>query len=99
MPVPVRPNPKGWNMFGKLVVALLIMSSPALAQEAESAVEPENEVATEAKSAPFKLKKVCRPQEVVGSSIPRMICSTKRIYLKPGEEAEADNKDAQEPQS
>lgn len=86
-------------MVGKLAVAVLILASPALAQEAEPADPPEAEVAKEAESAPFKLKKVCRPQEVVGSSIPRMICSTKRIYLKPGEEADADGKDGNKPDS
>lgn len=86
-------------MLRSLAVALLVVASPALAQEAEPAAEPENEAVTDPKSAPFKLKKVCRPQEVVGSSIPRMICSTKRIYLKPGEAGQADRKGAQEPES
>lgn len=88
-------------MPGKLAIAiaLLIVTPPALAQEAGSDTQPENEAVTDPKSAPFKLKKVCRPQEVVGSSIPRMVCSTKRIYLKPGEEAQADSKGAQKPES
>lgn len=92
-------------MWGKLSIALLIAASPALAQDAPPAIaqdvppvmaqetapaEPaEGEAATGPKSLPYKMKKVCRAQEVVGSSIPRMICSSKRIYLKPGEETEA----------
>ena len=79
-------------MFGKLSVALLLVAAPAVAQEAPPPADPQaSEPAVEAKSAPFKLKKICRPQEVVGSSIPRNVCTTKRIYLKPGEETQADN--------
>jgi len=87
-------------MFGKLSVALLLLAAPAIAQEAPPpAAEPQaTEPAVEAKSAPFKLKKICRPQEVVGSSIPRNVCTTKRIYLKPGEEAQAENKTTSETQ-
>lgn len=85
-------------MIARLSVALLIVASPALAQEAEPAAPAETEAVKEVESAPFKLKKVCRPQEVVGSSIPRMVCSTKRIYLKPGEDAGA-GKEKREPQS
>lgn len=86
-------------MLRSLAIALLVVASPALGQEAEPAAEPENEAVTDPKSAPFKLKKVCRPQEVVGSSIPRQICSTRRIYLKPDEAADAGKKGAQEPES
>ncbi len=86
-------------MFGKFAVALLIVASPAAAQDTPPADQPEGEAVTDPKPLPYKLKKVCRPQEVVGSSIPRMICSTKRIYLKPGEEADLDKKDAQSPKS
>ena len=86
-------------MFGKLAVALMVVAFPAYAQEAEPDASSEAQAVTDPKSAPFKLKKVCRPQEVVGSSIPRMICSTKRIYLKPGEKAEAGKKGAQDPDS
>ena len=84
-------------MLGKLSVALLIIAAPAVAQDPPPADQPEAEAITPAKSAPFKLKKVCRAQDVVGSSIPRMICSTKKIYLKPGEEGQASNSDAAEP--
>ena len=86
-------------MFGKLPVALLLIAAPAVAQDEPPADPPEAEAATGPKPLPYKLKKVCRPQEVVGSSIPRMNCSTKRIYLKPGEEAETRSKDAPDPQS
>jgi hypothetical protein len=79
-------------MLGKLTVALLIAASPAWAQEAPPAEQQEGEVVTPAKPLPYKLKKVCRAHEVVGSSIPRMVCSTKRIWLEPADEAEADKK-------
>ena len=86
-------------MLSKFTVALLIAASPAWAQDAAPASEQEAEAVTPAKSLPYKLKKVCRPQEVVGSSIPRMVCSTKRIWLEPTDEAEADKKSAEAPQS
>ncbi len=86
-------------MLGKFAVALLIVASPAVAQDAPPADPPEAKVAIDAKPLPYKLKKACRPQEVVGSSIPRMVCSSKRVYLKPGEKSESDTNDAPEPQS
>lgn len=86
-------------MLSKLFVALLVMASPAAAQDAPPTDQPQSEAVTDPKAAPFKLKKVCRAQDVVGSSIPRTVCTTKRVYLKPGEEASADNKRSAEPQS
>jgi hypothetical protein len=76
-------------MFGKLSVALLIASSPAVAQEQAQPTESENAEAQESQPVAYKTKKVCRSIEVVGSSIPRMSCTTKRIPIKPVEE-EAD---------
>lgn len=75
-------------MLRKFSIALLLMAAPAVAQDPRPADPPEEEATTDPKPLPYKLKKVCRPQEVVGSSIPRMICSNKRVYLKPGEVAD-----------
>jgi hypothetical protein len=72
-------------MFGKLSVALLLVAAPAAAQDAAQA-PPEPAVEAEAPVA-YKTKKICRSIEVVGSSIPRRACSTKRIPIKPVEEA------------
>ena len=78
-------------MLGKLSLALLLVGTPALAQEAPPA-DPQAgdtaEASSDPKPLPYKLKRICRPQEVVGSAIPRNVCVTKRIYLKPGEEAQ-----------
>lgn len=85
-------------MFGKLSVALLMVAAPAAAQEAtpapaEPAAEAEAPVA-------YKTKKICRSIEVVGSSIPRRACSTKRIPIKPVEaESEADSAESPQPQA
>ena len=86
-------------MLGKFGIALLIVAAPAAAQEAPPEDQPEGEAVIGPKPLPYKLKKVCRPQEVVGSSIPRMICSKKRVPLKPGEKPDFENQDSQEPQS
>lgn len=86
-------------MLSKLFVALLVIASPAAAQDAPPTDQPPGEAVTDPTAAPYKLKKVCRAQDVVGSSISRTVCTTKRIYLKPGEEASADNKRSAEPQS
>ena len=78
-------------MLGKLSVALLLVASPAVAQDSTPAAV---DGAGEAQAAPvaFKTKKVCRSIEVVGSSIPRTACTTKRIPIKPvEEEAQADS--------
>ena len=85
-------------MLGKLSVALLMVASPAAAQDAapapaELAVEAEAPVA-------YKTKKICRSIEVVGSSIPRRACTTKRIPIQPVEtESEADSAESQQPQA
>jgi len=86
-------------MLGKLTVALLLVTAPAMAQDAPPADQGQGEIVTDAKPLPYKLKKVCRTQEVVGSSIGRTVCTTKRVYLKPGEEAPAENKGSPEPEA
>jgi hypothetical protein len=87
-------------MFGKLSVALLLIAAPALAQEAPPADQSEGTAAEAPKPVAYKIKKICRSVEVVGSSIPRTTCTTKKIPIKPAEEeADADNKGAQDPQS
>lgn len=85
-------------MLSKLFGALLVMASPAAAQDAPPTDQPQSEAVTDPRAAPYKLKKVCRAKDVVGS-IPRTVCTTKRVYLKPGEEASADNESSAEPQS
>ena len=90
-------------MIARLSVALLLAATPALAQDAPPPAEAPEAAAdaegvTDPKPLPYKLKKVCRPQEVVGSSIPRMVCSSKRVYLKPGEAGDSDQ-DGQAPRS
>jgi hypothetical protein len=69
-------------MVGKLSIALLIAASPVLAEEPAS---NEADAASEAQATPvaYKTKRVCRSIEVVGSSIPRTTCTTKRIPIKP----------------
>ena len=78
-------------MLGKLSIALLIAASPAFAQAAASA---QADGASQAAAAPvaYKTKRVCRSIEVVGSSIPRTTCTTKKIPIKPVErEADTDS--------
>jgi len=78
-------------MLGKFSVALLLAASPAFAAEPAPA---DTSGASEANAAPvaYKTKKVCRSIEVVGSSIPRMACTTKKIPVKPAnEEADANS--------
>ena len=86
-------------MFVEFAVALLVVASPVAAQDAPPADEPQSDAVTAPTAAPFKLKKVCRAQDVVGSSIPRRVCTTKRVYLEPDEEASANDKSSAEPQS
>ena len=62
-------------MLGKLSVALLIVASPALADEPAPA-------ATAAPAQEYKIKKVCRTVEVAGSFIPRTTCVNKKIPIK-----------------
>jgi len=88
-------------MFGKFAVALLIVATPALAQEAAPAEPAQDVAAAEAPQAPvaYKTKRVCRSVEVVGSSIPRTTCTTKKIPIKPKtEEAQANNQSATQPE-
>jgi hypothetical protein len=75
-------------MLRKISIALLLVASPALAQDAPPAG---TDSASQAEAAPvaYKTKKVCRAIEVVGSAIPRMSCKTKKIPIKPAEQ-EAD---------
>jgi hypothetical protein len=78
-------------MIGKLSIALLMAASPALAQDSAPA---DTEGASEAQAAPvaYKTKRVCRSIEVVGSSIPRTTCTTKKIPIRPVEqEADSDS--------
>jgi hypothetical protein len=74
-------------MFGKLSVALLIAASPAIAQETPAAGS-EGAESEASKPVAYKTKKVCRTIEVVGSSIPKRTCSTKRIPIEPVQEEE-----------
>ena len=78
-------------MLGKFAFALLIAASPVLAEEP---APNEADGASEAQAAPvaYKTKRVCRSIEVVGSSIPRTTCTTKRIPIKPvAQEANTDS--------
>jgi hypothetical protein len=76
-------------MFGKVAVALLIVSTPALAQDTQPADQADTAQAEAPKPVAYKTKKICRSIEVVGSSIPRTTCTTKKIPIKP-QEQEAD---------
>jgi hypothetical protein len=87
-------------MFGKLSVALLLIASPALAQEAPPAGQPDGTTAEAAKPVAYKIKKICRSVEVVGSSIPRTTCTTKKVPIKPADEdADAGNTNDKDPKS
>ena len=72
-------------MLGKFSIALLLIASPALAA-GEAPAEVNGAAETEAAPVAYKTKKVCRAIEVVGSSIPRMACTTKKIPIKPAKE-------------
>lgn len=86
-------------MFGRVAVALLITASPAIAQDAPPAAAGEGAGAEAEAPVAYKTKKVCRSIEVVGSSIPRRACSTKRIPIKPdAKESETDSAEATQPQ-
>jgi hypothetical protein len=79
-------------MLAKLSIALLIAASPALAQDPAPADSGEGASAEAEAPVAYKTKKVCRSIEVVGSSIPRRTCTTKRIPIEPvEEEAEANS--------
>lgn len=61
-------------MLGRLSVALLLIASPALANDlAPAAAAPSQEYTT---------KKVCHTVEVAGSFIPRRSCVTKKVPVK-----------------
>ena len=88
-------------MFGKLSVALLIVASPAIAQEPAEPAQSDGIQGQATKPVAYKTKKICRTIEVVGSSIPKRTCSTKRIPIEPVEDevvAEADNTPQPDPQ-
>jgi|GEM_PF-3784167 len=74
-------------MFGKLSVALLITASPVLAEETSTTAPAAPAEAEAPEPVAYKTKRVCRSIEVVGSSIPRTSCTTKRIPIKPAEPA------------
>jgi hypothetical protein len=79
------------HMFGKLSVASLLAASPAFAQEAP--MEPASGAGAGSQAeAPvaYKTKRVCRSIEVVGSSIPRTTCTTKKIPIKPAKQQVAE---------
>ena len=80
-------------MFAKLSIVLLLAASPALAEEAAQPAEPATAAET-LQPVAYKTKKVCRSIEVVGSSIPKTTCTTKKIPIKPVEEDVADGAEA-----
>lgn len=61
-------------MFGKLSAAVLLVASPALANDPAPAAE--------AHAQEYKIKKVCRTVEVAGSFIPRRSCVNKKIPIQ-----------------
>jgi hypothetical protein len=78
-------------MLGKFSIALLLAASPALA-EGPARVDANGVAEADAAPVAYKTKRVCRSIEVVGSSIPRTTCATKKIPIKPVEvEAQADS--------
>ena len=85
-------------MFGKLSIALLIAASPALAEEAATTADAVPAEAEASEAVAYKTKRVCRSIEVVGSSIPRTTCTTKRVPIKPAKPAPA-AESAEEPVS
>lgn len=81
-------------MIGKLSVALLIVASPALAEEATQPGGAVNAEAEAPQPVAYKTKRVCRSIEVVGSSIPKTTCTTKKIPIKPVETESEDQAQA-----
>ena len=59
-------------MLGKLSVALLLVASPALA----------NDPAPASPAQEYTIKKVCRTVEVTGSFLPRTSCVNKKVPVK-----------------
>ena len=88
-------------MFGKLTA--LLIAATAGAASAQEPAEPTNSEAAESqapKPVAYKTKKICRTIEVVGSSIPKRSCATKRIPIEPVEdEAVAEAETAPQPDS
>jgi len=82
-------------MLSKLSIALLIAASPVLAQEAEPVNSAEG-ASAEAPPVAYKTKKICRSIEVVGSSIPRTTCKTKKIPIEPKPEQSEESSDQAE---
>ena len=83
-------------MFGKLSVALLILATPAFAQETPPGNQVEGAAEAPAPKVAYKTKKICRSIEVVGSSIPKTSCTTKRIPIEPVEQDQAEGQPAPE---
>ena len=73
-------------MLGKLAVALSLIASPVFAQDAPPADGGQGAAAEAPPPVAYKTKRVCRSVEVVGSSIPRTTCTTKKIPIKPVKE-------------
>ena len=85
-------------MFGKLSVALLLVASPALAQDAPT--ESANGAGAQAEApVAYKTKRACRSIEVVGSSIPRTTCTTKKIPIKPANQPVANGEAGGSPEA
>ncbi len=64
-------------MLGRLSVALLLIASPALANDPASAA-----ATSQAPAQEYTTKKVCHTVEVAGSFIPRRSCVTKKVPVK-----------------
>jgi hypothetical protein len=70
-------------MLGKLPVALLLATAPALA------AEPASNIKIDESGQAYRIKKVCRTVEVAGSFIPRTSCVSKKVPVKmPASEAQ-----------
>lgn len=78
-------------MLRKLSIALLIVASPAIGEEAVSSAE--SATAENPQPVAYKTKKICRTVEVVGSAVPKTTCRTKKIPIKPVEEEPVDEAD------
>jgi hypothetical protein len=72
-------------MLGVSVV-LLIAASPALVTAPAESGDGASTQAEAPKPVAYKTKRVCRSIEVVGSSIPKTTCTTKKIPIKPVED-------------
>lgn len=85
-------------MFGKFAVALLIVTTPALAADPAPADQGDG-TQSEAPKRAYKTKKVCRSVEIVGSSIPRTTCTTRRVPVEPKDGEAKASSDQTEPES